>query len=334
MFCDEPVKSVRYLQQEPGEDYLSFIFSPEYYAAAGKWLVLETEHHAVTLGTDGVRILPSAEQRSLMEQGLHEDDDFDDDDIVLSEESLYFIGERIRAVSATASGWRVSFDHFELGLFPVEKEDDRDLWSWERNFIPYPHLSHKLRPCVCGGEAELMMGQVSDYFIRCGKCRRSTYADYRLRPLIDAWNAGNCPVHQDYTPFENLVACASQRITGFCISFRNERIGKDHLICQSLMIQCEKTAYELESLFLPHDTNVLNVTHELSGFNRARWPESIALEADEIARLQSGEQKSPCETMRFTTGKRDIIVTAWRGWLDLRIVNRAEGRSDQIRSRP
>lgn len=336
MYCEEPILNVWYLESRQTDDYnwdfTDYHFDVAYYAAGETRLVFQTENHYITIGADGVRTWNDKEEFVTPGLGLYnyddwydDDEDSDDDDDtkeeykdlkILSEEVLYFQGERIINVTNKEDGWLIEFDHFSMMLYPrTEKEQP---WSSYYNFLPYKKLDHKLKRCQCGGEARLMVDQVDDYYICCASCFRSTYADYRLAVVVERWNNGDCPVEEDHTPFECFFRRKDKTIKDIFIPRNARYLNPDHISCDEPILQFDDTAFELTSLFIPGDRSIFNIVYQLSNFNPEIWPNRIELnEGEDGFRFVSLGKEKRNEVLTLTTGKRNIVITALPNILDI-----------------
>ena len=322
MFCDEPIQKVWYLRKKDGNknerDFLMYHFRLEYYPASGEWLVFETSNCYVSIGSDGVKKYASKDSFLKPDYELYNYDDWDEEESFLSEEALYFEGERIQNITKENDGWNIVFDHLELRLYNQTSEE-KNLWSSYYQYIPYLYLSHKLKNCSCGGQAELMLDHVDDYFVRCSRCLRSTYAERNLARIVNAWNSGEVPVKNCSIPFESFLAMKGQHIVDIYIPKEATKPDRGHFTCDNLILQFEKTAFQIDWLFIPHDQCVLNAAGSITSFNHQMWPYTVTHSDKETISFVSCNRGIQHETLQLTVGKRVILITAMSTCLDVQI---------------
>ncbi len=333
MYCDEPILNVWYLEPIDNDDYnwwyFDNIFQFDLYAAGESRLVFQTENHYITLGADGVKTWKDKEEFVTSNLDLYNYDNWYDDfpemkatePAVLSEEMLYFQGERILDVSEKEDGWQIQFDHLTMMLHPRTEKDQP--WSSYYNFLPSGNLDHKLKRCRCGGKARLLGDQVDDWYICCDTCFRSTDADYRLAVVVKSWNNDDCPYENDHTPFECFFMRKDKTIRDIFIPRNTRHLGPDHISCDGPILQFDDTGFELTSLFVPEARCIFNIIYQVSGFNPEVWPKRIELdEGEDGFRFVSLERGDDHEVMTLTTGKRDVVITAECFGLDIVIVRK------------
>lgn len=324
MFCNEPIQKVWYLEERQENrnhwEYLMFFFRLGYYVTDGHWLVFQTENHFISMGADGVHLYDSKEQLEKPELELT-DDDWYGIPGYLSEDTLAFVGERILNVTKTEDGWDVEFDHLKLALIPCTEDDFH--WSSYYNYIPYLGISHNLKKCKCGGDAELMYDHVEDYYIRCSKCRKTTYADYRLSKVVKDWNAGKCPCKHDLTPFENFCLHWDKPIRKVVVRKDAVGFGTDHFFCEDMILLYDDLYFRPQSLYIPMDQCVFTAS-ELSGYNPEHWPYEMHFDADETLMFRDYIQDGNREKIVLATRKQVITVTAEKHKLEVGIERVAE----------
>lgn len=194
MFCNETIMHVyeRHYYGDKAQPWHNAILrltgNFEYHATDGYWLVFQTEHFIISLGFDGVK------KYNTMEEFCPENE-LDPlsqiDDWVTTEETL-FVGEHICSVDDTGDCLNVTFDHFSLRLYSYDESNSEDICKYSNStndYIPLAVGKHLLnRKCACGGEGEICLDFVSDYFVHCNRCHNSTWAEMCLIDAIDAWN--------------------------------------------------------------------------------------------------------------------------------------------------
>jgi hypothetical protein len=205
IFCDEPIIACYNGRREyddiDGDNAWFDVFHDiAYHVTEGHRIVLETEHFYISLShgevtkTDKTCTIKEFEQDGeWLDPFVH---DLEDDDLPWVEyESTLFVGERVLDVQNVGDYYLITFDDFELKLIPHKLHDDdfpslrtSDHWSYNYVLGAERHLTSK---CNCGGEGELLLDFVSDYVVRCKKCKHSTYAQMIAKDAIDEWNAGH-----------------------------------------------------------------------------------------------------------------------------------------------
>ena len=201
MFCDEPIKEV-YIGKEEDDVYdhdafLDFFHELTYYCTEGYRIILMTDNYAISLCSRGV-----IKDRK---ENLHEEEGewFEKGVEYISEdkppwihfETTLFVGERILSVTENDGKYVVQFDDFSLKLIPCITDDEvmghrnKDHWSYNYVLGCDGHL--KTNCTHCDGEGEILIDFVSDFIVRCKKCKNSTYAQMMLIEAIDEWNGGH-----------------------------------------------------------------------------------------------------------------------------------------------
>jgi len=205
MFCDEPIKKVYRGSCETidGADaWLDHCHDLAYHVTEGYRMVLETEHWAISLDINGATKMASPVQPCRADEVLDPDDE-----LFEGVEPMLFVGQRLKAVRQEGNVCFAEFDDFTLKVVPhalgtigdvtVEALDQ----GYHGAYWPVQGCDHHLkRACQCGGEGEILLDFVWDYVVRCKNCKRSTYADMRLRTAIESWNKGEMPCQ-----LENIV---------------------------------------------------------------------------------------------------------------------------------
>jgi len=165
-----------------------------------------------------------------------------------------------------------------------------------------------------------MVDTHEDYYICCDSCFRSTYGDHRLGIVVKHWNEGKCPVCNDHTPYESFFKEKELLIKRILLTEWAKQPAPDHYTSYELLLQIGYSYYELEHLYVPVHRCVLNMTGTFSTINQVTRPIQIEPENGEDGfRFLSLNKESDHETMIFTTGKRDIILTAMPDYIDIRI---------------
>ena len=204
IFCDEPIiagyKGSREYNDIDGADaWFDKFHDIAYHVTEGYRIVLETEHFYISLSHDGVTktnknctIKEFEQEGEWLDSFIH---DLDEDEAPwIDYESTLFVGERVLDVQSIDGYYLITFDDFKLKLVPHKLHDDdfpsfrsSNHWSYHHVLGAERHLTGK---CRCGGEGELLLDFVSDFVVRCKKCKHSTYAQMIAKEAIEEWNAG------------------------------------------------------------------------------------------------------------------------------------------------
>lgn len=202
MFCSEPVlrvyRGIREGDARPEEKaFLDCCGGIVYHTADGDRFVLETERYYISLSCGGVSLEPKVTPIELYEQPgewlmpLFDDNERDSGEPAWIEyEQTLFCGERLLEVSETDGIYTLAFEDFAMRIVPHKTNEEirRQRTAKYSRLCGVERLLKK--PCICGGEGELFLDFVSDYFVRCAKCKRATWAQMTAQSAIDEWNGG------------------------------------------------------------------------------------------------------------------------------------------------
>lgn len=207
MFCDEKVLKV-YIGVVEDDDvyshnaFLDCFHDIAYHCTEGYRIVLETENYAISLSVNGVtkeRKNALCEKAGEWLQNGVEIFEEDEPPWVLFETTL-FVGERVLSVTQQDNIYLVQFDDFTLKLIPHSNSEEIEELHYQ-NHRSYNYIlgceRHLKRKCPhCDVDGEILLDFVSDYIVRCKKCKRSTWAAMNLIDAIEDWNNGelNCIV--------------------------------------------------------------------------------------------------------------------------------------------
>lgn len=199
MFCDEKILKV-YMGVVEDDDiyshnaFLDCYHDIAYHCTEGYRIVLETENYAISLSAKGV-IKERKEELcenagEWLQNGIEL---FEEDETPwVHFETTLFVGERVLSVIQQDNIYLVQFDDFILKLVPhldgdsIEGLHNKNHWSYNYVLGCERHLKKKCP--LCGGDGEILLDFVSDYVVRCKKCKRSTYAGMNLIDAITDWN--------------------------------------------------------------------------------------------------------------------------------------------------
>ncbi len=202
VFCAEPViaayeGSRKYDDLENANAFFDCYHDLAYHVTLGYRIVLETEHHFISMGTSGVSLSDKTATIQEFEESGECLEPFIHTDLGapwVDYESTLFVGERLTKVEKQEGFYLLSFDHFQLKLIPHDLEKDdvpslqkNDHWSYNHVYGCERLLKRK---CECGGTGELLLDFVSDYVVRCKNCKKSTWAAMNAINAIEDWNAG------------------------------------------------------------------------------------------------------------------------------------------------
>ena len=199
-YCDEMILRTHHMQTGIGDEEMwerPDYHQPGrlvYHALPDFWLVFETEHYYISVGSDGVNKYESVQDLKGNDRELWNDP-------VTGVEEIVFPGRCIEAVAETEAGWEIHFDSFNMDVVRHEKDDGFEGSEYKVE-APFFGFSHILNKCACGGYPEFMMDRHCDFYVQCPICDRYTYADYNPDHPVNDWNTGNVHClegHEDIT---------------------------------------------------------------------------------------------------------------------------------------
>ena len=211
LFCDESVIAVYHGYSkddfiEGSDEFFNIFDELAYHVTKGYRIVLETEHFYISLGHSGV--IKTEKNCSIEEFALENEwlDPFvhdlgEDKSPWIEYESTLFVGERLCNVQQIENYYLLTFDDFQMKLIPYKMYDDHfptmspcpdhrseNFWNYLRVLGTERYLTVK---CHCGGKGELLLDFVSDFVVRCQKCKLSTWAKMTADEAIKEWNDGH-----------------------------------------------------------------------------------------------------------------------------------------------
>ncbi len=202
MFCNEIVEEVFECMPEYDDDSVNWFFDCYHdmalHLTKGYRIILKTKSYFICIGYDGVKIVPNTENvvfaGEYMESCIHIIDE--NEEPWIDYESTLFVGEQLVDVKKGNGCYILTFNDFELKIMPHDNPDEIEgLYQeshWSYNYV-YGLDRLLTRKCNCGGTGEVLLDFVSDYVIRCNKCKKSTYAEMMVVNAIDNWNRGENP---------------------------------------------------------------------------------------------------------------------------------------------
>ena len=316
MLLNEPIIKVFELQykedllQEWQNTYLHTIGAFEYHVTEGYWLLLETENNYATIGFDGVQIYKKSYvfPEDKFEWWYNGDAEWIDyKDTLLS-------GQRIHSVEVREDYKTIYFDDFELRLYVYGKNDEFNVDGG--NFGNGNNVmaigGHLAKKCKCGGSAEILCDERSDYAVRCSVCHTATYFDMILKERIEAWNNGDTPCVID-TGYEKLVCLLTEKkyITYFALSSSDqefEMYDDTSCDCANIMMAFDDTYFLLSSQKL--DSDKYGFTGSIiSDYNRDFW-ENVIRPTDKISFIREEEDYEGRKTLRFRLDDVDLLIEA------------------------
>ena len=205
MLCNEIIEEVFECMPEYNDNSVNWFFDHYHdmalHLTEGYRIILKTKTYFICIGFYGVKVVSNTENIILdgeyMEPCIHIIDDEDEDEpLWVDYESTLFVGEQLVDVKEENNCYILTFSDFKLKVIPHDNPDDieglhkQNHWSY--NFV-YGLDRLLTRKCDCGGTGEVFLDFVSDYVVRCNKCKKSTYAEMMVVNAIDNWNRGETP---------------------------------------------------------------------------------------------------------------------------------------------
>ena len=284
----------------------------EYHVTDGYWLIFEAEHHAISLGADGVRLWDSLQEAAPNSGEL---EDMSDAEYWVHPEHTLFVGEHIQDVQRSEHCWNILFDHFSMRLYPYDNTEQNDScfrWLRRGNADCKPmHVGNHLltRKCTCGGEGEIVIDFVHDYAVRCKKCHTSTWASMCLIDAILDWNAWEIPIQLD-TGEEDLIAqLAKEPVSFIDVSTEGFWLAKASLCdAESVMVVFSDCAYNITSQCTADGNYDFSVS-KYSSYNKNRFGMRItSWEGKDIHGL--GFERDECgRYLRFEIDGSYLLLT-------------------------
>lgn len=203
VFCDEEIVAV-YRGRRENDDivgaksFLDCYHDLAYHITQGKRIVLETENYYISISFDGVvkenktvLITEYEKPGEWLDPFVHLDDG---EPPWVDYEVTLFVGERLLSVENKEEGFELTFDDFVLKVIrhPLNDADFPSLQKDNHRSYNYVLGSERhLKRCDCGGKGVLLLDFVSDYVVRCEKCKRATWAQMTAQDAIEEWNGGH-----------------------------------------------------------------------------------------------------------------------------------------------
>ena len=286
-----------------------FCFSPiiEYRVTDGYWMVFQTENDFISIGADGVTRYETMPFMS-PDYDISEVDFIDEEDSIEGLETTLFVGERLMLVDKQEDRFVLSFDDFTMYLYPCIT----DYFRYKQNAEDLPIKGferHITRSCECGGKPELMLDFNSDFYIRCSKCHKSTWATDELRSVIDDWNS-NKIVTIIHTSAERFAEHVQEPIDYIALDERSVCYDEDQWDCNEVIIAIGDTLFKIKGQRVSEDQHDFKF-EELSDYNRKMRPFLILASEDEPINFIRIEREPKLDSvMRLSIGNRPILITA------------------------
>ena len=206
MFCNESIINVYWVDRNTDDTNAFFDCyhnkSVSLHLTEGYRYVLETEHYYISLGFDGATL---GEKRCGIDDYIGNNELFDtfihyDEDEPVSKgnvnpwieyEYTLFVGQHLLDVSKENGIYLAHFDDFTLKIVPHDHDDIEGLYDGYDYHHVYGCERLIVRKCECGGSGKLALDFVSDYFVQCDKCKKSTCSECLAIDAIESWNEGN-----------------------------------------------------------------------------------------------------------------------------------------------
>lgn len=328
MFCAETVEKA--YAGMPNNDrfvqagmYLDCYSDLALYLTEGYREILETEHCYISIQHNGVFLLEKCGPvETIGADGeffkSHLDIDTDEDLECYTYKDYkwtLFVGEKLTDVTKTENGFLLHFTDFELKLIPHEN----DIGDWGASPRPYCRVfgtERLIKPCTCGGRGLLYLDFASDYLVRCEKCHRGTAADMCADDVINEWNdktdiydVGDFP-HEEFEElcYESVDFMAIESIYG-------DEEGKTGR-CKSVVVSVRGKNFNIKSAYL--GGGKYGFAFEIyCYFNPKVWNRRIVPSKGEHLRFVARENGDRKATLRFSLGKRELLITADSGFLTI-----------------
>ena len=325
VFCNESIINVYLGQPENGNnsDYFLDCYYDMSIHLCGKYrLILETENYYLSLETTGaIKIDKSGTVESIKKAGewidpcVHIDDD-DTDDVWVDYESTLFVGERLLQIEQVADGYLLTFDDFNLKLVPHLSADEFPC-TRPHSYSRVYGTERLINRCPCGGTGEMVVDFVSDYGIRCNKCRRGTVANPCACDAIDEWNSvADLPIIGNY-PEEDFNLLISEPIEYIIIERFSTMVDADSLHCDSIIIKIGNQLFNISSRYAGGGKYAI-CYEELSNFNPIMWPQKISAKRNGSISLQmNGNHTNQESHLIFRVGERILTITADKSFLTI-----------------
>lgn len=278
MFCSEPIKRV--LQMELREDVrpdwcdslFQITYRFEYHTTDGFWILFETKSFYITVGFDGVikyeKPYEFSTERFAIEAfgdgrgGTYED--------------LIFRGQRILSVEEFGNGALITFDDFAWKLCSYKENGSlfHGLSGGGDHAVPVG--GHLLRSCACGGNPEIYLDRVTDFFIRCESCHRATYADMYFRNAMNEWNKSKTPITVETSTEKFNRIVREQEVKRIILSERGfEECDEGSSWTDAVIIEFEKDKILVQTTAIGDDASKI-CFNSISAYNPEIFSKTVS----------------------------------------------------------
>lgn len=286
-----------------------FGFSPiiEYRVTDGFWMVFQTEKDYISIGANGVERYETMPFTG-PEYDLSEVDYVDEEDSIEDLETTLFVGERLVQVDKKEEKFVLTFDDFKMYLYPCAA--DHFWYNQNAEDLPIKGFErHITRKCDCGGEPELMLDFDSDFYIRCSKCHKSTWATYELRSVIDDWNNNEIETTID-TAAERFEKYIQEPVKYIALDERSVCYDENQWDCNEVVIAIGDAIFGITGQRVAEDQSDFKFG-EWSDYNKKMRPYLVQSSEEEPISFVRIEREPGCDAvMRFNIGNRPILITA------------------------
>ncbi len=185
--------------------------------------------------------------------------------------------------------------------------------TYTKKYTHLPGFDHLLnRNCTCGGHPELMLDHVDDYFVRCKRCHKATWAHIHADCAVKDWNNGNTPCENVTSPEEDFFACSKEPVHYLALSkdvfFYDENL---YDVCE-LILAIGDSLFHIRCLPSIPESDEYEFQRILS-YNKDQYPFEIRSTDREALRFIRFEKD--LSILRFQKGERPLLVTASDGSL-------------------
>lgn len=334
MFCDEPIQKVFSLELKEGlrpkwcNSFLQIMNRFEYHTTYGLWCLFETESFYITVGYGGVVKYPKPYKFSEEKYSI----DILGDEESPSYEGVIFTGQHIRSVENQGKETLVHFDDFSWKVFVYGEKEDKwfEFRSYGTGDEIVPVGVHLLKKCPCGGKPEIYLDHVEDFFIRCGACHASTYANMYFKECMDDWNKGNTPITLSTTGEELQKALSTQKIKRIVVSDKCPgRMQEDSCLADGVIIEFDSVKILLGTTKLGEEASRF-ACHSLTWYNEQVYSYVIYPSFGELKYLGCCKVGGH-EEMSFLLDDVKLIITTDGRWLHVSLAKLSEDVCGEVK---
>lgn len=299
MFCDEKIIKVYHASVVKAYDEgyeqaeLQIMYYLEFHTTEGEWLVFETINRLITVGVDGVVIYDNPKEFLNKDIEVFEFDDVEEG--FVSFETRLFVGQHITKVLEEDISTRIYFDNFEMTLYKYHRNMLENFYYTVGYGYSGPvscgdHLI--TRECQCGGKGKLHLDSRGDFYVRCEKCHRATYADFYIDEVLHEWNTGAAS-HFVETGNDLFKYCVKEANVSYVAIYNRGRYERkdNYYKCENIVV-----SFDNGEMFIVESQRVSKFCEGFSmkpitAYNQELWPDSIVGEIlIETAELDEGNR--------------------------------------------